>query len=246
MRIDYRQNGIMSKETSEKDIEKTEKQGRIVQVLAAALAAVTAALLGSTIGVAGTVLGAGLASVITTLGGELYLRSLQRTRDAAVKAREVLTVPGRRRVLDPAEQETVRLTPPDGEEEGEKPERKFKPRWAVIAGVSVAAFAVAILAIAGFEGATGKTFGGGEGTTIGKIIGGGQAQEQREKQDTPPATPSETPDDQPETTPTTTPTTPPPTTTPPTTTPTAPTTTPSTTQAPPTTPSAPSSAPTTP
>ncbi|WP_410655689.1 hypothetical protein [Amycolatopsis sp. lyj-112] len=235
----------MSKETSEKDIEKTEKQGRIVQVLAAALAAVTAALLGSTIGVAGTVLGAGLASVITTLGGELYLRSLQRTRDAAVKAREVLTVPGRRRVLDPAEQETVRLTPPDGEEEGEKPERKFKPRWAVIAGVSVAAFAVAILAITGFEGATGKTFGGGNGTTIGKIVGGGQAQEQQNKQDAPPVTPSETPDDQPETTPSTTPSTPATPTTP-TTTPSAPTTTPSTSQAPPTTQSAPSSAPTTP
>jgi hypothetical protein len=232
----------MTKETSEKDTEKTEKQGRIVQVLAAAMAAITAALLGSTLGVAGTVVGAGLASVITTVGGELYLRSLQRTRDAALKAREVLTVPGRRRVLDPADQETVRLKPSeDGEEQSG---RKFKPRWAVIAGVSVVAFAVALVAITGFEGATGKSFGGGTGTTIGKIIGGGQAQEQpREKQDTPPTTsPSETRDDQPETTPSTTPTTPATPTTPPSTTTSAPPpTTPTTTQAPPTTPSAPAS-----
>ncbi|ANN14834.1 hypothetical protein SD37_03640 [Amycolatopsis orientalis] len=233
----------MTKETSEKDTEKTEKQGRIVQVLAAAMAAITAALLGSTLGVAGTVAGAGLASVITTLGGELYLRSLQRTRDAALKARMVLTVPGRRRALDPGEQETVRLTPSEGEEEPSG--RKFKPRWAVIAGVSVAAFAVALVAITGFEGATGKSFGGGTGTTIGKIIGGGQAQEQpREKHDAPPSTsPSETRDNQPETPPTTTPSTPATPSTPPSTTPsTPPPTTPSTTQAPPTS-AAPPSAP---
>ncbi|HET6291474.1 MAG TPA: hypothetical protein VFG15_32630 [Amycolatopsis sp.] len=233
----------MTKETSEKDTEKTEKtekQGRIVQVTAAAMAAITAAMLGSTLGVAGTVAGAGLASVITTLGGELYLRSLQRTKDAALKARVVLTVPGRRRVLDPAEQETVRLKPSDDEE---KPAgRKFKPRWAVIAGVSAVAFAVALVAITGFEGATGKTFGGGTGTTIGKIIGGGQAQERQDEPDTPPATsPSETPGKQPKKTPSTTPNT--------STTPTVPTTTqasPTTTRAPSTTPStsqAPPSAP---
>ncbi|WP_410600123.1 hypothetical protein [Amycolatopsis sp. lyj-90] len=231
----------MTKETSEKETEKTEKQGRIVQVTAAAMAAITAALLGSTLGVAGTVAGAGLASVITTLGGELYLRSLQRTKDAALKARVVLTVPGRRRVLDPSEQETVRLTPA---EEEESSERKFKPRWAVIAGVSVVAFVVALVAITGFEGATGKTFGGGTGTTIGKIIGGGQAQERQDKHDTPPATsPSETQDNRPENTPSTTPT-PSSTPTAPTTTqapPTTPSTTPSTSQAPPTTPSAPAS-----
>ncbi|OOC08839.1 hypothetical protein [Amycolatopsis azurea] len=235
----------MTKETSEKDAgktEKTEKQGRIVQVTAAAMAAITAALLGSTLGVAGTVAGAGLASVITTLGGELYLRSLQRTKDAALKAGMVLTVPGRRKVLDPSEQETVRLTPA---EEEEPSGRKFKPRWAVIAGVSVVAFVVALVAITGFEGATGKTFGGGTGTTLGKIVGGGQDQERQDKHDTPPATsPSETQGDRPETTPSTTPT---PTTTPtaPTTTqapPTTPSTTPSTSQAPSTTPSAPAQA----
>ncbi|MGY6657838.1 hypothetical protein ACXIZN_37330 [Amycolatopsis sp. TRM77291] len=226
----------MTKESTEKT-EKTEKQGRIIQVTAAAMAAITAALLGSTLGVAGTVAGAGLASVITTLGGELYLRSLQRTKDAALKARVVLTVPGRRKVLDPAEQETVRITQSEDEEPSG---RKFKPRWAVIAGVSVVAFAVALVAITGFEGATGKTFGGGTGTTIGKIIGGGQAQDRQDKHDTPPATtPSEAPGDQPEKTPSTTPT---PSTTSTTTTQ-APSTTqstaPSTSQAPSTTASAP-------
>jgi len=45
-----------------------------VQVFAGALAAITAALIGSRLGVAGTVLGAGIASVLTTGGAALYQR----------------------------------------------------------------------------------------------------------------------------------------------------------------------------
>nr|WP_240519635.1 hypothetical protein [Amycolatopsis antarctica] len=78
--------GSMVEEKDEKD----EKSGiKVVQVAAAALAAVTAALLGSTLGVAGTVLGAGMASIVTTVGSELYLRSLKRTREAAQRTKEV-------------------------------------------------------------------------------------------------------------------------------------------------------------
>ncbi|NKQ55121.1 hypothetical protein HFP15_19755 [Amycolatopsis sp. K13G38] len=62
------------------------------QIAASALAAVTAAFLGSTLGVAGTVAGAGIASVVTTVGGELYLRSLRKTRLAARKTAEVLAL----------------------------------------------------------------------------------------------------------------------------------------------------------
>src|SRR5262245_47777713 len=60
------------------------------QMIASALAAVTAAFLGSTLGVEGTVLGAGRAGVRTTVGSEVYLRSLRRTRAAARKTKEVL------------------------------------------------------------------------------------------------------------------------------------------------------------
>lgn len=63
---------------------------RISQVLAGALAAVTAAVLGSTMGFAGTVAGAGLASVITTVGGTIYLRSIQRTRERVATVREMV------------------------------------------------------------------------------------------------------------------------------------------------------------
>ncbi|MEV4645316.1 hypothetical protein [Saccharopolyspora sp. NPDC049357] len=56
------------------------------QVGGAALASVTAAFLGSRLGVAGTVVGAGLTSVIITIGGALYQRSIEKTREKAVVA----------------------------------------------------------------------------------------------------------------------------------------------------------------
>ncbi|MEU0792306.1 hypothetical protein ABZ342_19740 [Amycolatopsis sp. NPDC005961] len=176
--------------TSEVDTAKEEKSGlRIAQVMAAALAAVTAALLGSTLGVAGTVVGAGVASVITTVGGEVYLRSLQRTREAALRARQLAASGIRRRGTGSevalAEQPTVQLPRPEEGPPEEEPSRLRKLRWPLIIGTSVAAFAVAILAIVGFESATGTQIGGGTGSSIGKIFGNGGGQ--------PDKTPSTTP-----------------------------------------------------
>jgi hypothetical protein len=60
---------------------------RPAQVVAGALAAVTAAFIGAQIGVYGTVIGAGLLSLGTTIGSELYLRSLERTKEAAKRTK---------------------------------------------------------------------------------------------------------------------------------------------------------------
>ncbi|MBB5153887.1 hypothetical protein [Saccharopolyspora phatthalungensis] len=56
------------------------------QVAGAALASVTAAFLGSRLGVAGTVAGAGMTSVVITVGGALYQRSLENAKEKAVSA----------------------------------------------------------------------------------------------------------------------------------------------------------------
>ena len=77
------------------------------QLAASALAAVTAAFLGSTLGVGGTVAGAGIASVVTTLGSEFYLRSMRRTRAAARKTAKVLAMTDTR-----LRQETTSVEPP--------------------------------------------------------------------------------------------------------------------------------------
>ena len=65
--------------------EKRQGQVKLSQVLATVLAAVTAAFLGSRLGVAGTVTGAGVASLVSTLGTALYQNSLDRTSRAARK-----------------------------------------------------------------------------------------------------------------------------------------------------------------
>lgn len=159
--------------------EQAEKKGlRPASVAAAALAAVTAALLGSKLGVAGTVLGAGLASIITSVGGELYLRSLHRTRDAAVKARDKLATAGRSRdgldavgnpaeaptmVLstDPSEMPTVRISqlrPNDlaePDEGGSFLDRLRKLRWPLVIGTSAAAFAGALVVLFTVDWGTG-------------------------------------------------------------------------------------------
>ncbi|KAA2262408.1 hypothetical protein F0L68_14190 [Solihabitans fulvus] len=58
---------------------------KTTQVAGGALAAVTAAFLGSKLGVAGTVVGAGVASVVSTIGGVLYQHSLERTKEGVRK-----------------------------------------------------------------------------------------------------------------------------------------------------------------
>ncbi|UOZ08197.1 hypothetical protein [Amycolatopsis sp. WQ 127309] len=236
----------MSKENAATSETKEAKSGlRIAQVMAAALAAVTAALLGSTLGVAGTVAGAGVASVITTVGGEVYLRSLQRTRAAASKARQLATSGIRRRggaEVPLAEQPTVRLKRPDDlptDGPDDEPGRLRKLRWPLIIGTSVVAFAVAILAMVSVDAATGGKVAGGTGAGIGKIFGSGSGPSTPTPSTTPSTSTNDTQDSPTDTSPTTTQSNTPPTTSSdtPTTTPTTPSTTsqkPTTSAAPPT------------
>jgi hypothetical protein len=155
--------------------EKTEETNgiRFSQVMAGALAAVTAALIGSTMGVAGTVVGAGLASVISTVGGAVYLRSIQRTREGVRTVRaKVVGRSGGATVLvsdeDPEE--------PAGAEVEAAPERSDQPppgrrrRWPALVVTTVVAFAVGMLAITGVEWLRGEPLSGGTGTTFGSIV----------------------------------------------------------------------------
>ncbi|WP_218023379.1 hypothetical protein [Nocardia altamirensis] len=216
------------------------------QVGAAALAAVTAAFLGSTLGVAGTVAGAGIASVVSTVGGEFYLRSFRRTKDAALaladsttRQQTELTQPppqtpeqrtadyhpaapgraGRRNdrlpgpgaghqppwgqrpptnTMPPNSMPSTNRIPPhtippgggagrfvdadrtvvipqvnrqlpvgDSGSRAAQQRRGYNLRWPLIIGTSVAAFLIAILAITGFEGATGKSISGNEVANVG-------------------------------------------------------------------------------
>ncbi|MFY0406960.1 hypothetical protein [Solicola sp. PLA-1-18] len=60
------------------------------QVIGSALAAITATVAASTLGVAGTVIGAGLASIFATVGGTIYTSSLKKTKDVVVRGTQVV------------------------------------------------------------------------------------------------------------------------------------------------------------
>ncbi len=60
--------------------EQTKIQLSVVQIIAGALASVSAALVASTFGLKGTLLGAAITSIVASVGGALYTHSLHRAR----------------------------------------------------------------------------------------------------------------------------------------------------------------------
>jgi hypothetical protein len=188
---------------------------RIPQVMSGALAAITAAVLGSTMGVAGTVVGAGLASVVTTVGGTLYLRSIHRTRQGVQSVRnlvvtrvggtDVTLVEERRAEPAPTagtevreeteEKATDEAATEAGTEAGtearadadDQPPERRRIRWPAVIAASVLAFVIGMLVITGVEWLRGAPLSGGEGTTVGGIVR--TQQDQRDDPDkAPPAT----------------------------------------------------------
>jgi hypothetical protein len=153
----------------------------VTQVAAAALAAVTAAVLGSGLGAAGTVIGAAGASVITTVGTALYKASLERSRDRVRSlARRPRPWPAsheRSREADPAHPMAAH-SPLDDEQligSGLPPQDRSRwfatLRWGAVVVGALGAFVLAMMVITGFEWANGQTVGGnGKGTTIGQVV----------------------------------------------------------------------------
>ncbi|SFS56743.1 hypothetical protein SAMN05660874_01987 [Saccharopolyspora flava] len=159
------------------------------QVGGTALASVTAAFLGSRLGVAGTVVGAGLTSVIITVGGALYQRSIETTREkAAAAAAKASGLRQRRTRLSAPEGPTRKIEVtglrwPGGEavEEPrpvEEPRTLLSPpvprrrwgRWALVGATGALAFVVSMVLVTGVEGLTGRPLSGGDGTTLGKVL----------------------------------------------------------------------------
>lgn len=163
------------------------------QVGGAALASVTAAFLGSRLGVAGTVVGAGLTSVIITIGGALYQRSIEKTREKAVVAAARASVLRQRKTqstqVSGTEEATRKIQVtglqwPGGEAVEEPaaersctrtvlsppvPRRRWG-RWTLVGATCAAVFAVSMLLVTGFEGLTGRPLSGGDGTTLGRVL----------------------------------------------------------------------------
>jgi hypothetical protein len=176
----------------------------LIQVVGGALAAMTAAALGSRVSVAGTVVGAALASVIAAVAGAFYTASLRRT------GKTVRAVLGGRRT------DAARIESPSGQAQwvsgdsaAAAPRRlpslagtvdrsagASRRRALVLRSVvgAAATFALAAGALTMYEVLSGHALPGGKGTTYSQVQQSGPEDRPTDKQ---PPTPSESADPSP-------------------------------------------------
>jgi hypothetical protein len=137
------------------------------QVAGGALAAMTAAALGSRFSVEGTVVGAALASVIAAVASALYTASLRRTREAVRVAFN-----GRRTTSAPTGSTAVTPQPlPGPVSTASESAKKRRRRTVLVSSVvgALATFALAAVALTTFETLTGRALSGGDGTTVSQV-----------------------------------------------------------------------------
>jgi len=166
----------------------------IPKTIAGVLAAVSAAVVGSFLGVAGTLAGAAIASVVGSVGTEVYRKFIDRGHKKIVAT--FVTAPAA--VGTAAEGETPSRPEPEREAVGTAIRTM---RWRRVAALAAGVFVLAIGTLTAFELVTGKSaseavgVGSSSSTTLGSVLGGGT------RKTTPVRTPaSVTPSEKPTTT----------------------------------------------
>jgi hypothetical protein len=147
-----------------------------VQVTASALAAVTSAVLLSTLGTAGTIIGAALGSVIATAGSALYSYSLRVSRERMARVQAAAVAKVNRRSAGGSTRQ-IEVQEELEQEQSRPPWREALTRlpWKWIAIIAGVVFVVTMLVIIGFELLTGRSVstytggsdGGGHRTSVG-------------------------------------------------------------------------------
>jgi cell division septation protein DedD len=159
----------------------------------------TAAALGSRLSVAGTIVGAALASIIAAVAGSLYTASLRRTHD---KVKTVFWTGQPNEVEEPTVMEI--LDDREGQVAGQRshlvaPESvdpspgRRKLNWKRVLVAALAAFGIAAVTLTAFELVTGNAISGGEGTTIQQVREGNAGKESDSKKESPSDKPTKEP-----------------------------------------------------
>lgn len=185
------------------------------QVVASALAAVTAAWIGSKLGISGTLVGAALGSFVVTLSSAFYSKTLHRGRTMLIQTERGTVI---ERHVEDGEVSDAFSEAKDADSPvvgAQFVDEKPKLRWKAIVATTVIVLAIALGGIYAYELVVKHPLGdSGGGTTLGDTFGRGP----KDEPTTPPATTA--PTDPATTVPTTTAPTTAPTTTPTPTTPT--------------------------
>jgi hypothetical protein len=145
------------------------------QVLGGALAAMTAAAIGSRLGAAGTIIGAAAASVVAAVASAVYTASLRHTQE---RVRTVWSgrwnsgTPGRVEVIsDRADATAAVARPQHTARHRQEPlsSAAVRLRWKRAVVGALLAFGIAAAVLTGFELISGHALSGGEGTTVTQV-----------------------------------------------------------------------------
>ncbi|KMS88710.1 MULTISPECIES: hypothetical protein [Streptomyces] len=160
----------------------------VPQVAGSALAAVVAAKLASYFGVYGTILGAGVVSVVATCGGSVFQHFFKRTGE---QLREKTAVAARPPVEREAWAPGRQGSPPPGEfTEGTVYRARARSRRRPLVAAALV-FGVTLAGITAYELVSGNNFSGGTGTTVSDAVTGrGSAGAKSEETPAPSGTPS--------------------------------------------------------
>ncbi|MFD4786831.1 hypothetical protein ACFWN1_07105 [Streptomyces sp. NPDC058459] len=155
----------------------------VPQVAGGALAAVVAAKMASYFGVYGTILGAGVVSVVATCGGSVLQQFFSRTGEQLREARDT-TRP--RTAVAAGHPEPVAGEFTEGTVHRAKARSWKRPLLA-----AALVFGVTMGGITAYEAASGTSFSGGSGTTVSDAVGGRNSSHHQRRDDDP--TPVNTP-----------------------------------------------------
>jgi hypothetical protein len=159
------------------------------QTLGGALAAMTAATIGSRLGVAGTIVGAALASIIAGVATTLYTASLRTTREKVqtvwsgriAGTNTPASVDLTTEQANTAEQAPVWEPTEAAAPAAPRPRRELPWKRMVVGALAV--FAIAAVALTGFELLSGSALSGGQGTTIQQVTKEGKESKPTTKAD---------------------------------------------------------------
>lgn len=149
----------------------------LLTVLATVFASVTSAYVASSLGVSGTLIGAGIASFVSSIAATLYSSGLRRSTELAGARRgRSSTARGR---PDPHDERSEDLGGPPGsrppsvgtrdatnEKFGASVLATLKAHWKSIVGTSVAVLVLTVAIIISWEATTGRGFGAGDDKVV--------------------------------------------------------------------------------
>jgi hypothetical protein len=164
------------------------------KVVAGAGAAATAAVAGSYFGAAGTIAGAAIGSVVTTITTAAYQHSLDRTRET-VHAH--VRLPGShdvdvKRVVEP----TSGADPGASAQSPTLPKRRWQRRWSLLVGATALIFLLAVLGVTGVELIKGSQLLRGQpGTSVGTLVSPGDSSSEDTSEDQDASTSTTSPDE---------------------------------------------------